>query len=148
MRRLNLFIVFLVLFSFSASSSEPVIWLTESEWMLIQNLWLNSDQVYPNIDASLANLETSQQVTESLLTNFDKLDEADDTSLTNLEGNSNEKTSISNDLNLTTDNFETTTTDLEKSFWESTGGTILIVTGSFLLGAALGTGLGFYFGSK
>lgn len=148
MRRLNLSIVFLVLFSFSASSSEPGIWLTESEWTLIQNLWLNSDQIFPSIDESMTNLELSQKVTDSYLIDFDKLAEADSTSLTNLDENNSEKTSLSNDLNLTTDSFEITTIDLEHSFWESTGGTILIVTGSFLIGAALGTGLGFYFGSK
>jgi hypothetical protein len=148
MRRLNLSIVFLVLFSFSVSSSEPGIWLTESEWLLIQNLWLSSDQIYPSIDESMMNLELSQKVTDSYLTDFDKLAEEDNTSLTNLDENNSDKTTLSNNLDLTTDSLEITTTDLEKSFWKSTGGTILMVTGSFLIGAALGTGLGFYFGSK
>lgn len=141
MKRLKYCIALLVLFSFSVSASEPGIWLTESEWTLIQNLWLNSGQVMMSSDETLDGLKQSQEVTESLLTDFDRLEEIDDTSLTNLEGNSDEKTDISNDLNLTSENFEATTDDLEKSFWESTGGTVVIAVGSFLAGLLTAGGI-------
>lgn len=144
MKQLRLCIALLVLFSFSVSASEPGIWLTESEWTLIQNLWLNSGQVMLNSDETLDGLNQSQQVTESLLTDLDKTVEIDNTSLTNLEENTNEKTDISDSLNTTSDSFEKTTDELEKSFWKSTGGTVVVVVISLLVGG----GVGFYFGSR
>lgn len=116
--------------------SEQGIWLTAEEWTLMQNLWLNSDQVYPHSMKTLNDLKVSETVTDSLLTNFEELDESDNTSLTNLEENNDEKTDISESLSLTSGNLETTTDSLETSFWESTGGKITIVVLSAIGGAA------------
>lgn len=140
-RGLWLSLLFLLLSS--ALRSEEGIWLTAEEWTLMQNLWISSDQIYPSSMKTLDDFKQSQQVTENFLTDFDKIAESDSTLLKDLDENNSEKTTISDSLSVTSGSLETTTEQLGPSFWESTGGKIVLV----ISGLAVGIGVGMVIGA-